>query len=108
MASSNATSGAGNVAAAAESSNPGTTGTTPAAAVKEGNLNSKKYGEPLFGPNIGSVSSGPSWTVSSDKKVFTDELTTETVSGWIEKSKEVSLLCFRHCHRSFRHYCGYR
>lgn len=91
MASTNATSGAGNVAAAADVESGGTTGTAPAATVKDGSLNSKKFGEPLFGPNIGSVSSGPSWTVSSDKKVSTDELTTETVTGWIEKSKEVSV-----------------
>jgi len=105
MASTNATSGAGNVAAAADVESGGTAGTAPAAVVKDGSLNGKKFGEPLFGPNIGSVSSGPSWTLSSDKKVFTDELTAETVSGWIEKSKEVSLLCSR---PSFRLLSGYR
>lgn len=50
----------------------------------------KKSSEPLFGPSIGSVSSGPAWTFSSEKKVVTDELTPDIVSTWIEKSKEVS------------------
>lgn len=49
----------------------------------------KKSTEPLFGPSIGSVSSGPAWTFSSEKKVVTDELTPDIVSTWIEKSKEV-------------------
>ncbi|KAF8155672.1 hypothetical protein B0H34DRAFT_789768 [Crassisporium funariophilum] len=56
-----------------------------------GNLNAgkdKKSSEPLFGPSIGSVSSGPAWTMNGDKKVVTDELTPEIVSGWVEKSKE--------------------
>jgi hypothetical protein len=56
-----------------------------AATVKE-----KKCSEPLFGPSIGPVSSGPAWTLSSEKKVLTDELTPDIVSSWIEKSKEVS------------------
>ncbi|KAF8882506.1 hypothetical protein CPB84DRAFT_1713539 [Gymnopilus junonius] len=50
----------------------------------------KKSSEPLFGPSIGPVSNGPSWTLSSEKKVVTDELTPDIVSGWIEKSKEPS------------------
>ncbi|KAF5310835.1 hypothetical protein D9619_007831 [Psilocybe cf. subviscida] len=50
----------------------------------------KKSTEPLFGPSIGSVSSGPAWTFSSEKKVVTDELTPDVVSTWIEKSKEPS------------------
>jgi len=50
----------------------------------------KKAGEPLFGPSIGSVSSGPAWTLSSEKKIVTDELTPDIVNGWIEKSKEPS------------------
>ncbi|KAF8962629.1 hypothetical protein BDZ97DRAFT_1662708 [Flammula alnicola] len=50
----------------------------------------KKSSEPLFGPSIGSVTSGPAWTLSSEKKVVTDELTPDIVSGWIEKSKEPS------------------
>jgi hypothetical protein len=50
----------------------------------------KKNTEPLFGPSIGSVSSGPAWTFSSEKKVVTDELTPDIVSTWIEKSKEPS------------------
>ncbi len=53
-------------------------------------VNTKKFGEPLFGPSIGSVSSGPGWTASTEKKTVADELTQETVDGWIEKSKEVS------------------
>lgn len=55
--------------------------------------NTKKFGEPLFGPSIGLVSSGPGWTLSAEKKTETDELTPETVKWWIEKSKEVSLSC---------------
>jgi len=55
-----------------------------------GTVNTKKFGEPLFGPSIGSVSSGPGWTASTEKKTVVDELTQETVNGWIEKSKEVS------------------
>lgn len=56
------------------------------------NLNGKdkKSSEPLFGPNIGPVSSGPAWTMGTEKKVVTDELTPEIVNSWIEKSKEVS------------------
>lgn len=58
------------------------------------NLNGKdkKSSEPLFGPSIGPVSSGPAWTIGSEKKVVTDELTQEIVTSWIEKSKEVSLV----------------
>ena len=58
------------------------------------NLNGKekKSSEPLFGPNIGPVSSGPAWTIGTEKKVVTDELTQEIVSSWIEKSKEVSFI----------------
>lgn len=54
------------------------------------NAKDKKSSEPLFGPNIGPVSSGPAWTIGSEKKVVTDELTPEIVNSWIEKSKEVS------------------
>ena len=50
----------------------------------------KKVNEPLFGPSIGPVSGGPAWTLSNEKKVLTDELTPDIVTGWIEKSKEVS------------------
>jgi hypothetical protein len=50
----------------------------------------KKSSEPLFGPSIGSVTNGPAWTLSTEKKVVTDELTPDIVSTWIEKSKEVS------------------
>ena len=52
----------------------------------------KKSSEPLFGPSIGPVSSGPAWTICSEKKVVTDELTPEVVNSWIEKSKEVSFV----------------
>ncbi|KAF8190462.1 hypothetical protein BJ912DRAFT_965174 [Pholiota molesta] len=50
----------------------------------------KKSSEPLFGPSIGSVTNGPAWTLSTEKKVVTDELTPDIVSTWIEKSKEPS------------------
>jgi len=50
----------------------------------------KKSSEPLFGPSIGAVRSGPPWTICSEKKVVTDELTPEVVNSWIEKSKEPS------------------
>ncbi|PPQ89237.1 hypothetical protein CVT25_001316 [Psilocybe cyanescens] len=50
----------------------------------------KRSGEPLFGPSIGAVSNGPAWTLSSEKKVVTDELTQDIVNLWIEKSKESS------------------
>ena len=52
----------------------------------------KKASEPLFGPSIGAVRSGPAWTICSEKKVVTDELTPEVVNSWIEKSKEVSFV----------------
>ncbi|EAU89624.2 hypothetical protein CC1G_02513 [Coprinopsis cinerea okayama7 len=48
----------------------------------------KKALEPLFGPNIGAVTSGPAWTASLDKKVVTDELTPEVVTSWVERSKD--------------------
>jgi hypothetical protein len=51
----------------------------------------KKSSDPLFGPSIGPVSSGPAWTIGTEKKVVTDELTPEVVNSWIEKSKEVSV-----------------
>jgi hypothetical protein len=54
----------------------------------------KKSSEPLFGPSIGAVRSGPPWTICSEKKVITDELTPEVVNSWIEKSKEVSFVHF--------------
>lgn len=58
---------------------------------------SKKFAEPLFGPSIGNVSTGPSWTLTADKDKErdkergreADELTQDVVSKWIEKSKEV-------------------
>jgi hypothetical protein len=52
----------------------------------------KKSSEPLFGPSIGPVSSGPAWTIGGEKKVVTDELTPEVVNSWIEKSKEVGFV----------------
>ncbi|KAF8345280.1 hypothetical protein F5887DRAFT_967543 [Amanita rubescens] len=51
----------------------------------------RKTQEPLFGPNIGFVSTGPSWAVTNEKKVVTDDLTPDVVKGWIEKSKQSSL-----------------
>ncbi|KAJ6588879.1 hypothetical protein B0H19DRAFT_1206055 [Mycena capillaripes] len=43
----------------------------------------------LFGPNIGPVQQGPAWTTHTQPKrlVEPDELTTDTVRAWIEKSK---------------------
>ncbi|KAF7325690.1 RING-type domain-containing protein [Mycena kentingensis (nom. inval.)] len=43
----------------------------------------------LFGPNIGPIQPGPAWTVNTQPKrlVEPDELTTDTVRAWIEKSK---------------------
>ncbi|KAJ6470077.1 hypothetical protein C8R47DRAFT_1149386 [Mycena vitilis] len=43
----------------------------------------------LFGPNIGPVQQGPAWTTHTQPKrlVDPDELTTDTVRSWIEKSK---------------------
>ncbi|KAK7044675.1 RING-type domain-containing protein [Favolaschia claudopus] len=43
----------------------------------------------LFGPNIGPVQQGPAWTTNTQPKrlVDPDELTTDTVRSWIEKSK---------------------
>ncbi|PPR00757.1 hypothetical protein CVT24_000782 [Panaeolus cyanescens] len=67
---------------------PGSGEDNPAAvppAVKD-----KKATEPLFGPNIGTISGGPAWTFSNEKKVVSDELTPEIVNGWIEKSKQAS------------------
>ena len=48
--------------------------------------------QPLFGPNIGFVSSGPSWAVTNEKKIIADDLTLDVVKGWIEKSKQVRVL----------------
>ncbi|KAF5369092.1 hypothetical protein D9758_003070 [Tetrapyrgos nigripes] len=50
----------------------------------------KKGPDSLFGPNVGVISSGPSWTNQTEKKVLKDELTMDTVKGWIEKSKQPS------------------
>ncbi|KAJ7754420.1 hypothetical protein B0H16DRAFT_1832139 [Mycena metata] len=46
----------------------------------------------LFGPNIGPVPPGPAWTAATQPKrlVDPDELTTDTVRTWIEKSKQSS------------------
>lgn len=46
--------------------------------------------EPLFGPNIGFISSGPSWAITNEKKVITDDLTPDVVKAWIEKGKQPS------------------
>ncbi|TFK34490.1 hypothetical protein BDQ12DRAFT_368504 [Crucibulum laeve] len=61
-----------------------------AAANNNANGNQKKTQDPLFGPNIGAVTMGPPWTITSEKKMMSDDLTPEIVSGWVEKSKEVS------------------
>ncbi|KAI3613206.1 hydroxyproline-rich glycoprotein [Moniliophthora roreri] len=52
----------------------------------------KKSPDSLFGPNIGVISSGPSWTSAADKNkmLLKDELTMDIVKSWIEKSKEPS------------------
>ena len=58
----------------------------------------KKH-ETLFGPSLGTVSSGPAWA-NQTKATQGDELTPETVKAWVAKSKEVSqlnLLCSRLC-----------
>ena len=65
----------------------------------DNNGKEKKSSEPLFGPSIGPVSSGPAWTIGSEKKVVTDELTPEVVNNWIERSKEV---CFLFCCATLR------
>ncbi|KAF7316177.1 RING-type domain-containing protein [Mycena indigotica] len=44
----------------------------------------------LFGPNIGPIQPGPAWTTAATQPkrlVEPDELTTDTVRTWIEKSK---------------------
>ncbi|EEB97979.1 hypothetical protein MPER_02597, partial [Moniliophthora perniciosa FA553] len=48
----------------------------------------KKTPDSLFGPNIGVISSGPSWTSSADKNktLLKDELAVDIVKSWIEKS----------------------
>ncbi|TEB23341.1 hypothetical protein FA13DRAFT_1914505 [Coprinellus micaceus] len=50
----------------------------------------KKTLDPLFGPNIGAVTSGPAWTASVEKKIVTDDLTPDVVTSWIEKSRDAS------------------
>ncbi|KAG6828827.1 hypothetical protein H0H92_006652 [Tricholoma furcatifolium] len=50
----------------------------------------KKTHDALFGPNIGVVSSGPAWTVASEKRVLSDELTPDIVTNWVAKSKDTS------------------
>lgn len=60
------------------------------ATAQPNNAKDKKTQDALFGPSIGIVSSGPSWTAATEKKVLTDELTPDVVRSWIEKSKEVS------------------
>jgi len=51
----------------------------------------KKH-ETLFGPALGPVNNGPAWTNYGKIENTKDELTQETVKGWIAKSKEVSPL----------------
>ncbi|KAF9269580.1 hypothetical protein L218DRAFT_953202 [Marasmius fiardii PR-910] len=53
-------------------------------------IKDKKPPDSLFGPNIGVISTGPSWTTSPEKKMLKDELTMDIVKTWIEKSKEPS------------------
>ncbi|KAF8637852.1 hypothetical protein AX17_002478 [Amanita inopinata Kibby_2008] len=72
-------------------SGPATTTTAAANTSSSASGNSRKLTqEPLFGPNIGFVSSGPSWAITHEKKVVTDDLTPQVVKGWIEKSKQTS------------------
>jgi hypothetical protein len=56
-------------------------------------IGDKKKQDTLFGPSIGLVDSGPSWTDQlprpSEKSLSQDVLTPELLKGWIEKSKEV-------------------
>ncbi|KAJ6627837.1 hypothetical protein B0H10DRAFT_1992141 [Mycena sp. CBHHK59/15] len=49
-----------------------------------------KTPDSLFGPNIGQVSPGPAWTLAGGPKKLAepDELTTDVVRTWIEKSKQ--------------------
>lgn len=54
----------------------------------------KKSLDPLFGPNIGAVTSGPAWTATGDKKIVTDDLTPDVVNTWIEKSRDVCPIYF--------------
>lgn len=66
---------------------------TPAAAGIDGLVSNpnkdKKASDPLFGPNIGPCSAGPAWTtIASRKKLITDDLTPEVLTGWVEKSKQ--------------------
>jgi hypothetical protein len=49
----------------------------------------RKTQEPLFGPNIGLVTSGPAWAVTNEKKIIADDLTPDVVKGWLDKSKQV-------------------
>jgi hypothetical protein len=65
-----------------------------AVVIDMGDLSDKdKKQDTLFGPNIGVVTSGPTWTEVSakEKQPVTDQLTPEVVKGWIAKSKEVSM-----------------
>ena len=53
---------------------PANTAGTPTTVTKDAAYGTKKYGEPLFGPSIGSVSSGPGWTMAGEKKIISDAL----------------------------------
>ncbi|KAH8804219.1 hypothetical protein DL96DRAFT_1537151 [Flagelloscypha sp. PMI_526] len=70
---------------------------TGAAATPNGNNgtnNANKKQETLFGPSLGLLSQGPSWTVhhsNSAAKSNTEELTPEIVKSWIERSKDPSV-----------------
>jgi hypothetical protein len=65
-----------------------TAATTAANAAANGATKDKeKKQDPLFGPNIGIIPSGPAWTVTNEKKLLSDELTRDVVKSWIRKSK---------------------
>ncbi|KAJ7185597.1 hypothetical protein C8R46DRAFT_382945 [Mycena filopes] len=68
--------------------NPVSLATIPAPADPSSTL-PKGTPDSLFGPNIGPVQPGPAWTAQTQPKrlVDPDELTTDTVRAWIEKSK---------------------
>ncbi|KAF7344619.1 RING-type domain-containing protein [Mycena sanguinolenta] len=74
--------------------NPVSLTTLPAPGAPNAAADPAKAGVPdsLFGPNIGPVAPGPAWTSQTQPKrlVEPDELTTDTVRSWIEKSKIAS------------------
>ncbi|TFK26099.1 hypothetical protein FA15DRAFT_755285 [Coprinopsis marcescibilis] len=52
----------------------------------------RKALEPLFGPNIGAVTSGPAWTAVVDKKVVTDELTPDVLQQPLQPTTTLQAL----------------